>query len=200
MSMHRCAPSLLAPKRAPGPGCYPSHRRTGEWRTDSCPHTSISSERQRTFGPESRTEPCSRQMPLECLRQWTPIPSRKSKMSKAKSTSIPAKRKQGAKRATPDETHQPAAASCTRSPVGSTLRSPRTRALRLSDNQNSLRANPRGPTLLEDFILREKITHFDHERIPERIVHARATGVHGFFELTASLKTIHHRQDTHRGR
>jgi catalase len=58
----------------------------------------------------------------------------------------------------------------------------------LSDNQNSLRANPRGPALLEDFILREKIFHFDHERIPERIVHARATGVHGFFELTASLK------------
>ena len=60
--------------------------------------------------------------------------------------------------------------------------------LGLSDNQNSLKANPRGPALLEDFILREKITHFDHERIPERIVHARATGVHGFFELTASLK------------
>ncbi len=58
----------------------------------------------------------------------------------------------------------------------------------LADNQNSLRANPRGPTLLEDFILREKITHFDHERIPERIVHARATGAHGFFELTTSLK------------
>jgi catalase len=58
----------------------------------------------------------------------------------------------------------------------------------ISDNQNSLRANPHGPTLQEDFILREKITHFDHERIPERIVHARGTGVHGFFELTASLK------------
>ena len=58
----------------------------------------------------------------------------------------------------------------------------------LSDNQNSLKANPRGPVLLEDFILREKITHFDHERIPERIVHARATGVHGYFELTSSLK------------
>jgi catalase len=58
----------------------------------------------------------------------------------------------------------------------------------ISDNQNSLRANPHGPTLLEDFILREKITHFDHERIPERIVHARGTGVHGFFELTTSLK------------
>ena len=59
--------------------------------------------------------------------------------------------------------------------------------LQISDNQNSLKAQPRGPTLLEDFILREKITHFDHERIPERIVHARGTGVHGFFELTASL-------------
>src|SRR5512141_1208949 len=58
----------------------------------------------------------------------------------------------------------------------------------IPDDQNSLKANPRGPALLEDFILREKITHFDHERIPERIVHARATGAHGFFELTASLK------------
>ncbi|MEO8874913.1 MAG: catalase, partial [Polyangiaceae bacterium] len=57
----------------------------------------------------------------------------------------------------------------------------------LSDDQNSLKSNPRGPVLLEDFILREKITHFDHERIPERIVHARGTGAHGFFELTSSL-------------
>ena len=59
--------------------------------------------------------------------------------------------------------------------------------LAIADNQNSLRTHPRGPTLLEDFILREKITHFDHERIPERIVHARGSGAHGFFELTASL-------------
>ncbi len=59
--------------------------------------------------------------------------------------------------------------------------------LAISDNQNSLRSNPRGPTLLEDFVLREKITHFDHERIPERIVHARGTGAHGYFELTQSL-------------
>ena len=58
----------------------------------------------------------------------------------------------------------------------------------ISDNQNSLKVNPRGPTLLEDFILREKITHFDHERIPERIVHARGTGMHGYFELTTSLQ------------
>lgn len=57
----------------------------------------------------------------------------------------------------------------------------------ISDNQNSLRAHPQGPTLLEDFILREKITHFDHERIPERVVHARGTGAHGYFELTHSL-------------
>ncbi len=57
----------------------------------------------------------------------------------------------------------------------------------VSDNQNSLRAFTRGPTLLEDFILREKITHFDHERIPERIVHARGSAAHGFFELTKSL-------------
>lgn len=58
----------------------------------------------------------------------------------------------------------------------------------VTDNQNSLRATPRGPTLLEDFVLREKITHFDHERIPERIVHARGSAAHGHFELTRSLK------------
>ncbi|RYF76509.1 MAG: catalase [Comamonadaceae bacterium] len=54
--------------------------------------------------------------------------------------------------------------------------------VRIADNQNSLKAGLRGPALLEDFILREKITHFDHERIPERIVHARGSGAHGFFE------------------
>ena len=57
----------------------------------------------------------------------------------------------------------------------------------IADNQNSLTPTPRGPTLLEDFILREKITHFDHERIPERIVHARGSAAHGYFELTKSL-------------
>ena len=58
----------------------------------------------------------------------------------------------------------------------------------IADNQNSLRAGRRGPALLEDFILREKITHFDHERIPERIVHARGSAAHGYFELTESLE------------
>ena len=55
----------------------------------------------------------------------------------------------------------------------------------VADNQNSLKAK-RGPILLEDFVLREKITHFDHERIPERIVHARGSAAHGYFELTQS--------------
>ena len=59
--------------------------------------------------------------------------------------------------------------------------------LKINDNQNSLKAGERGSTLLEDFILREKITHFDHERIPERIVHARGSAAHGQFQLYKSL-------------
>src|SRR6185295_3432335 len=55
--------------------------------------------------------------------------------------------------------------------------------VKINDDQNSLKAGNRGATLMEDFILREKITHFDHERIPERIVHARGAGAHGIFEL-----------------
>jgi catalase len=55
--------------------------------------------------------------------------------------------------------------------------------LRVNDNQNSLKAGARGATLLEDFIMREKITHFDHERIPERIVHARGSAAHGYFQV-----------------
>lgn len=60
----------------------------------------------------------------------------------------------------------------------------------VGDNQNSLKAGLRGPTLLEDFILREKITHFDHERIPERIVHARGSAAHGYFEAYQPLTDI----------
>jgi catalase len=59
--------------------------------------------------------------------------------------------------------------------------------LRINDDQNSLKAGERGATLLEDFQFREKITHFDHERIPERIVHARGSGAHGYFELHKSM-------------
>jgi catalase len=57
----------------------------------------------------------------------------------------------------------------------------------ISDDQNSLKIGARGPSLLEDFVLREKITHFDHERIPERIVHARGSGAHGYFETYSSF-------------
>jgi catalase len=60
----------------------------------------------------------------------------------------------------------------------------------VADNQNSLKAGLRGPTLMEDFILREKITHFDHERIPERIVHARGSGAHGYFEAYEALTDL----------
>jgi catalase len=62
--------------------------------------------------------------------------------------------------------------------------------LQISDNQNSLKAGLRGPTLLEDFVLREKITHFDHERIPERIVHARGSAAHGYFECYTALDKL----------
>ncbi len=77
------------------------------------------------------------------------------------------------------ETHQQV------SPKGTQLTT--NQGLPLSDNQNSLRGGERGPTLLEDFMLREKITHFDHERIPERIVHARGSAAHGFFQPYRSL-------------
>ena len=60
----------------------------------------------------------------------------------------------------------------------------------VADNQNSLKQGARGPTLLEDAHFREKMFHFDHERIPERVVHARGYGAHGYFELTESLSDV----------
>ena len=80
------------------------------------------------------------------------------------------------------ETHQQAA------PDGALLTT--NQGLPISDNQNSLKAGERGPTLLEDFILREKITHFDHERIPERIVHARGSAAHGYFQPYKSMQHV----------
>ena len=59
--------------------------------------------------------------------------------------------------------------------------------VQVPDNHNSLKAGVRGPSLLEDFILREKITHFDHERIPERAVHARGSAAHGHFQVYQSM-------------
>src|SRR5687768_9683616 len=60
----------------------------------------------------------------------------------------------------------------------------------IADNQNSLKIGPRGAPLLEDHILREKITHFDHERIPERVVHARGSAAHGYFKPLKSLSRL----------
>ena len=62
--------------------------------------------------------------------------------------------------------------------------------IRIEDDHNSLKAGERGPTLLEDFILREKITHFDHERIPERVVHARGSAAHGVFQVYEPLTEL----------
>ncbi|GAB3933111.1 hypothetical protein GCM10027614_03450 [Micromonospora vulcania] len=61
---------------------------------------------------------------------------------------------------------------------------------RLRDTDHSLKAGPRGPTLLQDHHLREKITHFDHERIPERVVHARGAGAHGVFTAYGTAEQV----------
>ena len=70
----------------------------------------------------------------------------------------------------------------------------------VSDDQNSLKIGARGPTAIEDFHFREKIFHFDHERIPERVVHARGYGAHGYFETYESLAEIHPRRHLPAGR
>jgi len=109
-------------------------------------------------------------------------------MSKKQTTSNSGKRKQEKGSATKGDSQLAASGELHQIAGGEHPALTTNQGVALSDNQNSLRANQHGPTLLEDFILREKITHFDHERIPERIVHARATGAHGFFELSVSLK------------
>jgi catalase len=85
------------------------------------------------------------------------------------------------------ETHQQVSAKGTHDGHGHLTTN---QGIRVSDNQNSLKSGARGPVLLEDFVLREKIFHFDHERIPERIVHARGSAAHGYFELYESLSDI----------
>lgn len=86
------------------------------------------------------------------------------------------------------ETHQQVGKQADHSNVEAHLTT--NQGIRVSDNQNQLKAGVRGPVLLEDFVLREKIFHFDHERIPERIVHARGSAAHGYFELYDSLSDI----------
>ena len=81
-----------------------------------------------------------------------------------------------------DETHQTA---------GNNLPTMTTQqGIPVSDDQNSLKVGTEGPALLEDFVMREKIFHFDHERIPERVVHARGVGAHGYFEVYKPLTEL----------
>lgn len=103
-----------------------------------------------------------------------------TKKSRIETSSAKERRKATALRGKGDELHEKASG---KHPALTT-----NQGIPISDNQNSLRASTRGPTLLEDFVLREKITHFDHERIPERIVHARGSAAHGHFQLTKSLE------------
>jgi catalase len=98
------------------------------------------------------------------------------------SEQLPTDKNSGANKRAGGETHQQV------SKDGAILTT--NQGVALSDNQNSLKAGDRGPTLLEDFILREKITHFDHERIPERIVHARGSAAHGYFQPYKSMKHV----------
>src|SRR5690242_596003 len=87
--------------------------------------------------------------------------------------------------ARPDSAKQEALDRFREDPEGQLLTTDQ--GLRINDDQNSLKAGARGPSLLEDFILREKITHFDHERIPERVVHARGAAAHGYFQVYRPL-------------
>ena len=107
----------------------------------------------------------------------------KTKLHKLSSENAPVLQPQSAKMKRSQQ-----AASALAVEAGETLTT--NQGLAISDNQNSLRAGARGPTLLEDHILREKIMHFDHERIPERVVHARGAGAHGVFELSKSMATF----------
>jgi len=90
--------------------------------------------------------------------------------------------------ATPDTT--PAGGELHRNAGGEYGSLTTNQGLPIADDENSLKVGPRGPVLLEDFLLREKINHFDHERIPERVVHARGSAAHGYFELTSSLANV----------
>src|SRR3984885_4248738 len=104
------------------------------------------------------------------------MPGKRSHRSKASAPAVTVIKVKGG------ETHQQSAAG--EIPLTTN------QGLPVADNQNSLRAGVRGPALLEDFILREKITHFDHERTPERIVHARGAGAHGYFQPYRSMREV----------
>jgi catalase len=105
----------------------------------------------------------------------------------AVSTALPASSAHAAAAQTAAALTTPAAEVVTPPGVAEGTRLTTNQGLRISDDQNQLRAGIRGPSLLEDLAFREKIMHFDHERIPERVVHARGAGAHGVFKLHTSL-------------
>ncbi len=122
-------------------------------------------------------------------------------MAKTSKTSKPAQSSKSSKVAKPSKLTAKPGTTLPTNPAGSggethqiateTVPSLTTRSgTPISDDQNSLRVGERGPTLLEDFVLREKIFHFDHERIPERVVHARGYGAKGYFENYDSLSDL----------
>jgi catalase len=100
---------------------------------------------------------------------------------------IPTKKPSGSRRPKPTNGSNDKLEQLAGSVAESTPRITTNQGVQIPDNHNSLRAGVRGPSLLEDFILREKITHFDHERIPERVVHARGEAAHGYFEVYKSM-------------
>ena len=99
----------------------------------------------------------------------------------------PAKKPPGSRRPKPTNGSNDKLEQLAESVAESAPRITTNQGVQIPDNHNSLRAGVRGPSLLEDFILREKITHFDHERIPERVVHARGEAAHGYFEVYKSM-------------
>ncbi|KWT75970.1 Catalase HPII [Variovorax sp. WDL1] len=99
----------------------------------------------------------------------------------------PAKKPSGSRRPKPTNGSNDKLEQLAESIAENTPRITTNQGVQIPDNHNSLRAGVRGPSLLEDFILREKITHFDHERIPERVVHARGEAAHGYFEVYKSM-------------
>ncbi len=99
----------------------------------------------------------------------------------------PAKKPSGSRRPKPTNGSNDKLEQLTESIAESAPRITTNQGAQIPDNHNSLQAGVRGPSLLEDFILREKITHFDHERIPERVVHARGEAAHGYFEVYKSM-------------
>src|SRR5450759_1017751 len=119
--------------------------------------------------------------------RWNPCPSGQCRARQSEERNMAAKPNYETGPGNGGETHQRLPAD---GPHDGADHLTTNQGIHVSDNQNSLKSGLRGPTLLEDFVLREKIFHFDHERIPERVVHARGSGAHGYFECYKPLTEL----------